>query len=77
MADVTLKDILIFSTGCDEIPIAGFDTQPTLEFSPTDIFPTASTCDPTLRIPLNVKGSEMFSANMRMAIFGSFGFGRV
>ena len=74
---MTLGDILVFSTGCDEIPITGFDKQPTLEFSPNDIFPTASTCDPTLRIPLNVQGSEVFSAYMHSAIFGSFGFGRV
>lgn len=75
--DATLEDILVFATGCDEIPITGFDRQPTLEFSTTNTFPTASTCVPTLRIPLNLQGSEEFSANMRMAIFGSFGFGQV
>ena len=75
--DVTLEDILVFATGCDEIPITGFDRQPTLEFSTTNIFPTVSTCVPTLRIPLNLQGYEEFSANMRMAIFGSFGFGQV
>ena len=36
--DVTLEDILVFSTGCDQIPITGFDRQPTLEFSSKNVF---------------------------------------
>ena len=75
--DVSLKDVMVFATGCDDVPILGFDRQPSLQFSCNDGLPTASTCGPTLRLPLKVEGAEQFTKNMRFALACSFGFGQV
>ena len=75
--DVTLQDVMVFATGCDGVPILGFDRQPALKFSSDDVLPTASTCGPTLYLPLQVKGAKRFSKNMCLGITSSFGFGQV
>jgi hypothetical protein len=41
---VTLPNILSFFTGADEVPPLGFPHQPTLSFSSSNPYPTASTC---------------------------------
>uniref|UniRef100_A0A8D3E878 HECT domain-containing protein n=1 Tax=Scophthalmus maximus TaxID=52904 RepID=A0A8D3E878_SCOMX len=55
-SQLSLGDILIFSTGLDKIPAMGFPTQPELEFlHPEDgpaMFPMANTCGPVLRLPV-------------------------
>lgn len=68
--DVSLEDVLVFVSGCDEIPIGGFERWPQLEFEHTATLPTVSTCSPTLRLPTQVQASD-FSARMQLAILGS------
>lgn len=68
---------MVFATGCDAIPILGFDRHPMLVFSDQDTLPTASTCGPTLYLPLQFEDAEQFNRNMCMAISCSFGFGQV
>ena len=75
--DVTLESVMVFATGCDNVPLLGFERQPRLEFSVNERLPTASTCSPTLRLPLNIEGSAQFTENMCFAITCSFGFGQV
>uniref|UniRef100_A0A3P8S6T4 HECT domain-containing protein n=1 Tax=Amphiprion percula TaxID=161767 RepID=A0A3P8S6T4_AMPPE len=50
---VSLEDILVFFTGCDNIPALGFSPKPSLEFINHSRFPVANTCDNILRIPLH------------------------
>ncbi|KAI3356795.1 hypothetical protein L3Q82_003460 [Scortum barcoo] len=42
--EVTLEDILVFFTGCDNIPPLGFSPEPSLEFIAHSRFPLANTC---------------------------------
>ncbi|XP_070577462.1 G2/M phase-specific E3 ubiquitin-protein ligase-like isoform X3 [Ptychodera flava] len=78
--EVTLRDILIFATGLDNIPPLGFSPSPTLEFVRDEgcgrILPSANTCGNVLRIPV-VKSYELFKENMGYGIFNSPGFGQV
>lgn len=74
---VTLEDVMVFATGCDHIPISGFEKQPCLKFNHTATLPTASTCVPILFLPVQVDGVAGFSEQMRLALLGSFGFGQV
>ena len=74
---VTLEDVMVFATGCNEIPLLGFERQPRLQFGRNDMLPTAATCGPLLSLPLKVCSYEEFSKNMTFAITCSFGFGQV
>ena len=74
---VSLGDVVVFATGCDQIPIAGFENQPRLKFIHDAILPTASTCGPTLCLPVQVEGTAGFSEQMRFALLGTCGFGQV
>lgn len=74
---MSLENILVFATGCDEVPICGFERQPKLEFIHTGVLPTASTCGPTLRLPTANGETAAFSENMRLAVLECFGFVQV
>uniref|UniRef100_A0A8D3E228 HECT domain-containing protein n=1 Tax=Scophthalmus maximus TaxID=52904 RepID=A0A8D3E228_SCOMX len=77
-SQLSLGDILIFSTGLDKIPAMGFPTQPELEFlHPEDgpaMFPMANTCGPVLRLPVQPTFPKFESA-MEMGIGGAIQFG--
>ena len=56
-----LRDLLVFLTGADEIPLLGFQPEPELTFGhldqfpidcPTREYPVANTCGLQLRLPI-------------------------
>ena len=71
----SMKDILVFLTGCDSIPPLGFgDNSPKIIFTHA-VLPTVSTCSLTLRLPLSLpKEFNQFKEKMDFAILGSQGF---
>ncbi|XP_077863811.1 LOW QUALITY PROTEIN: G2/M phase-specific E3 ubiquitin-protein ligase-like [Saccoglossus kowalevskii] len=78
---VSLKDIIVFATGLDDIPPLGFSPSPTLEFNEGKedtnmVLPMANTCSNILRIPL-VKSYKIFKDSMKFGLQNSAGFGRV
>ena len=77
--DVTLKDVLIFFTGADRVPLLGFDGQPCLTFlhDVNDSYPTASTCSLELRLPTKHRRYREFRDNMISGLKGHGGFGVV
>ena len=49
----TLKDVMLFLTGCDCVPPLGFgDVDPCILFSTDLVLTTVSTCSLTLRFPI-------------------------
>lgn len=72
----SLKDVMVFLTGCDSVPPLGFgDVEPSVHFSGDNVLPTVSTCSLTLRFPLSFPTIfEKFKENMDFAILGSQGF---
>nr|XP_054593356.1 G2/M phase-specific E3 ubiquitin-protein ligase-like [Nothobranchius furzeri] len=71
---VSLKDILIFFTGCDSIPALGFTPKPSLEFIENSRFPLANTCENVLRIPVHSTYAGL-KCDMDFGIRNSPGFG--
>ncbi|KAJ8290602.1 hypothetical protein GJAV_G00015150 [Gymnothorax javanicus] len=75
LCSATLKDILIFATGSDNVPALGFDPTPTLEFlHDNSRFPEANTRSNILRIPFK-ESYEYFVKDMDFGIKNSPGFG--
>ena len=71
-----LADCLAFFTGASQIPAAGFDITCTLNFSTTNLYPTASTCALVLTLPTRYHDNyEAFRKNMLFAFFNNGGFG--
>ena len=65
----TLKDVMLFLTGCDCVPPLGFgDVDPCILFSKDVVLPTVSTCSLTLRFPTDIDG---FKDKMDLSILGS------
>ena len=57
----TLKDVMLFLTGCDCVPPLGFgDVDPCILFSKDVVLPTVSTCSLTLKdkMDLSILGSQ-------------------
>lgn len=74
----SLKDIMIFLTGCESIPPLGFGINPTIEFTDEEQFPISSTCSLNLIFSRKMKTSFTgFKEVMDLTILGSDGFGRV
>ena len=75
---VTFEQILQFVSGADQIPVLGFDRQPTVDFyTPVQNvrrLPYASTCDIRLYLPRGVHAEEL-SAMLQQSILDSCGFG--
>jgi len=71
------EDILIFCTGADRIPPAGFSPRATIVFSKTSKFPESKTCSNILSLPLGsgTNTYEWFRDTMDFAILNSQGFG--
>ena len=72
----TMKDIMVFLTGCDTIPPLGFsDAAPAILFSDVGVLPTVSTCCLTLTFPRSFPTEfHVFKEKMNLAILGSQGF---
>nr|XP_045378622.1 G2/M phase-specific E3 ubiquitin-protein ligase isoform X3 [Camelus bactrianus] len=63
---VTMEDILIFATGCNSIPPAGFKPTPSIECLHMD-FPVGNNCNNSLALPITSTYKE-FQENMDFAI---------
>ena len=76
---VDLGTVLTFVTGADHIPPLGFPSTPIIQFisEETRFLPTASTCIPSLFLPLQLADYEDFKRNMDMAVICAHGFGSV
>ena len=71
-----LGDCLAFFTGANSIPAIGFNDICTLNFNPTNIYPTASTCALVLTLPTIHHGSySMFREKMLFGLANHGGFG--
>lgn len=73
---LALQDILIFVTGSSEIPPAGFQPDPSIEFTSERVFPIASTCSNVLILPLGLS-YDAFRYKMAFGIVNSPGFLRI
>ncbi|CAO2586241.1 G2/M phase-specific E3 ubiquitin-protein ligase, partial [Lemmus lemmus] len=62
----TMKDILIFATGCSSVPPAGFKPPPSIECLHVD-FPVGNKCNNCLALPITSTFQE-FQENMDFAI---------
>nr|XP_055049529.1 G2/M phase-specific E3 ubiquitin-protein ligase-like isoform X1 [Misgurnus anguillicaudatus] len=75
---ITLEDVLMFSTGTNRIPPHGFDELPTLGFLHADKeqrqFPEANTCGLILRLPIH-SSYEKFNEYMISGVVQSPHFG--
>ena len=67
--------ILAFFTGSESIPPLGFPHVPVLNFSPQNIYPTASTCDIQLTLPDRYDDYEKFKDALTMGFRNHGGFG--
>jgi hypothetical protein len=72
--DVTLEDILSFFTGASHPPPLGFPDA-TLNFNPTNIYPTASTCSLCLTLPTKYESFDTFKEAFVFAMQCHGGFG--
>ena len=72
----TLRDVLVFCSGSDHIPPAGFCSVPSINFllSKSELLPTASTCDLTIRLPTSHKDYRKFTEYMVLGVRGSKDF---
>ena len=76
----SLSDLLVFVSGADRIPPLGYERAPSVVFDHYQdrIFPTASTCDVQLRLPIVHEGNyQKFREAMIMALKDHDGFGGV
>ncbi len=72
--------MLAFVTGADRIPPMGFASTPIIKFihEPTSRLPTASTCTPSLSLPIvPMQSYDAFKDAMIEGLVGGFGFGQV
>ena len=73
---INLGNILVFVTGAIYLPPMGFESTPEIRFT-GDIHATkmrltsASTCGPTLYLPLSLSDPDVFAKKMDMAIIGA------
>ena len=78
--NVSLESILVFITGADHIPPLGFEGTPEIRFTGSPYqkemrLPSASTCGPTLYLPLCLSDPDIFAEKMDIAIIGAQSFG--
>ena len=69
--------LLSFATGSDHVPPVGYVSRPCIEFDvrvDSDL-PTASTCGPTLHLPLQLSDPDLFKSKMDFALCNCHGFG--
>ena len=73
-----LGSVLIFTTGADHVPPVGFGVScsPEIRFEKENRLPHASTCSPTLYLPLHMEYPDKFSRQMDFAICSAHGYGK-
>lgn len=79
---IELSEIMQFVTGSPAVPVIGFEEKLQLTFvhgcvSNCKCFPTASTCDLVLRIPVHLVAIEDFKTSFHGALKDGFVFGVV
>ena len=74
--DITLEQILSFSTGAVVVPPAGFQGC-ALSFSSSNPYPTSSTCTMELTLPLKYDLFDEFKEACRIAFSCHGGFGLI
>ena len=74
---VDLGSIMSFATGSDHPPPLGFPNAPDIQFEMdlSKTLPFASTCAPTLYLPLALNEPDLFKEKMDFAICCAHGFG--
>ena len=73
---VTLEDFMIFFSGSEKPPPLGFPRKPYLEFSSTNMYPTASTCALIFTLPTKYgRNYEAFKEAMMTGLKYHGGFG--
>ena len=78
--NISLENILTFITGADHIPPMGFEGTSEVHFTGSLYekemrLPSASTCGPTLYLPLCLSDVDIFTEKMDIAIVGAQSFG--
>lgn len=73
---LSLSDVMVFTTGVPTEPPLGFSYKPKIKFSEGP-FPHANTCINALYLPLNHYTEDDFTHSMCFAIFNSAGYGQV
>ena len=74
--ELKLEDILMFFTGTADIPPNGFHAIPTVNFSYSEVFPTAATCFNELTLPTKYNWQpQVFRETFIFAISNHRGFG--
>ena len=71
---VSLPMVLAFFTGAESVPPTGFHDA-VLNFNPTNIYPTASTCAIELTLPTKLADYYEFKKNLDIAFTMHGGFG--
>ena len=74
---ITLRDILIFVTGANQVPPMGFDQPLKIQFVEGHRLPSASTCSLTLHVPREIIEYGNFKEKFTLSILGAHGFGNV
>ena len=74
--ELSLGDILIFTTGVPSEPPLGFSPNLTVRFT-EGVYPRANTCVNALYLPLCNPTFDDFMYNMCFGILNSTGFGRL
>lgn len=75
---ISLGTVLVFATEIDHPPPSmGFPNQPQIKFDDDDkkTLPFASTCGPTLYLPLTLSDPDYFTKRMDIALCCAHGFG--
>ena len=73
--NASLKMIMSFFPGADEIPPMGYPHEPELNFNNTSPYPTASTCALQLTLPTCYNEYCAYQSAMNTALFMHGGFG--
>ncbi len=71
----TLKDVMMFATGTEAVPMTGFGETPELKFIPGTL-PKASTRAFTMSLPLDCPSYGMFKERMDYTLLNAYGFGQ-
>ena len=74
---ITLEAVFAFATGSEHEPPLGFENTPEIHFEMRRerLLPHASTCGPTLYLPIALDDPDKFQKYMDYAIIGAHGFG--
>lgn len=75
--EISLQDILMYTTATPSQPPLGFTLKPSLSFQDDIPFPRANTCSNTLHIPIQHTSLDTFVYQMCFGILHSPGLGQL